>query len=815
MENQKYKENPYEHQEAIKDSSDFIGREEEVEEIDYLLSQGKNIGIIGKRGAGKTSLSYILEEKANNHGILPVRVTLNEEEAKDEVILFREIISSITRNVGDDVHSDYVNWLAGMAKEVRFNFKFLKVHFTPGQEDAPDRDKVMESTIKQDLAELQEETEKEGIVLIIDNAHHLKHNKILLQKFRSIFSELESYSLVFVGTEDTFSDIKSIYSPIARMFNQIKIDSFKSYGQAKACILSPLTPEEKNNIKGKTIGEIYRITGGRPYEINLVGFYMYKDYDRGQAENLELSSRVINKVINGIEDWRRPSSDDIIGTLNELDDDQLRVLISVIEVPTLNREAIINYSVIEDVGHSDDITARKAELQDCIDDLLEEGLVEEKEGGLGFSGDLYCLAYVKYYAYSRGVLEDLGGTHGKTSNIIHNIHHKLVDKNLIRDIDESHSHYIPDELSSKPLLRGVSEWSGEEIDEEIATLNDLAVTETVYEDWYRKVLYEDNHEYSYGPERTTSFRLNVKWVDSGFKSVIHSETEEVAEQVKEKIRNLIPELERIGVGVIFKTAIDYVADGAEHQEDDNLLKAIDSYSDAIDVNENQPEGWYYRAVAYAKAEKFDKALKDINEALNLRPDWTDAYISKAKILLHRGEEEDAKETLLKGASINKDNPDVWAEAIHVLDGWQYPELAIEIGESALEAGSVNNHLKYHLGRVYRLAGRQRDAVDILKQVDRDSEYFISVEEEKLYTFVIQGENKKSEEVLERLEDQTTDLGDIYYKCARIKHTIGDTKKGLAYLEQAVEYDDSLSDVVKDDDLFNDLQDEPEFLDIVE
>lgn len=69
-------QNPYNHQNPVSDPERFVGREELLENIDYNLSLSLadnpmfiNMGITGKEGSGKTSLTNIVEQKSRNLGL--------------------------------------------------------------------------------------------------------------------------------------------------------------------------------------------------------------------------------------------------------------------------------------------------------------------------------------------------------------------------------------------------------------------------------------------------------------------------------------------------------------------------------------------------------------------------------------------------------------------------------------------------------------------------------------------------------------------------------------------------------------------------
>lgn len=52
-----------------------------------------------------------------------------------------------------------------------------------------------------------------------------------------------------------------------------------------------------------------------------------------------------------------------------------------------------------------------------------------------------------------------------------------------------------------------------------------------------------------------------------------------------------------------------------------LTKAIESYTEAIIVDPSNHVLYSNRSAAYAKDEKFEKALEDAKKCVELKPDW--------------------------------------------------------------------------------------------------------------------------------------------------------------------------------------------------
>ena len=445
-----YNENPYEHSGPIKSEEYFVGREDELEKIRYDISQGinsdnvPNVGITGKEGAGKSSLTYQIVNMSKNNPFIAPRVTLDSGDVDTEISFFKQLLDEVTSEIGSTVRESFIDWISGATDQVEVNLKFARIYMSSSSNTQ--QGEVVDSIIKDDLENIYKKSGTDLITIILDNAQELSNNKVILQKLKNIFTEIEGYMLVLSGTDNTFFDISSAFSPIPRSFNRYHIDRFKSIYTTKKAIIHPLSEKERELVDSSTVADIHQLTGGRPYEINLLASSMYKMYDIGETDSLKLSPEVIDTALQNLKDWRRSVDSHLPTEIDTLDTTDLNTLISIIEMEGIDKEDLVNYSALRSWSNAPNSSLQevKQNTKASIASLLDNGFLNES-GGISFSGDLYSLAYLKYHTLHADEVSPLGIVSGEEhTKWIPNVY-LIITKQIVDTLPECHTHFYPDD----------------------------------------------------------------------------------------------------------------------------------------------------------------------------------------------------------------------------------------------------------------------------------------------------------------------------------------------------------------------------------
>jgi len=86
-----------------------------------------------------------------------------------------------------------------------------------------------------------------------------------------------------------------------------------------------------------------------------------------------------------------------------------------------------------------------------------------------------------------------------------------------------------------------------------------------------------------------------------------------------------------------KLANDFFEDSVNKESEGNYVEAVVSLDKAIKLNNQQPEYFYFRAIAKSKLHGFKDAIKDLTSALLLKPDRVEFYEYRMRLYKEIGD----------------------------------------------------------------------------------------------------------------------------------------------------------------------------------
>jgi hypothetical protein len=324
--------------------------------------------------------------------------------------------------------------------------------------------------------------------------------------------EVDGYILVFSGTEKMFPAISNVFSPIPRSFKRINVENFKKFEEVEEALLKPLNDEEKVAFDKSCIADIYRITNGSPYEINLIAHFMYRRWKEGKSPKIQLSPEVLDDVLNELERLRKSGHYEIANKIRRSRIDYLKVLIFLIEFPNVPENWLIEYMLLNEIEtiQLKDIHKEKSVLCDYIKYLKEDKLIDEKDGKILFKGEYFDILYLKYFCASKGLIDVNEFFIGNPDEPLSNLQYKLIDKIFLKDFPE-YFIVIPydkrvksDESKRREYIRRMK-----------GSLDRWNVILAFLEE-FKKTTEAIKEEFYLGSPNPIRFRVNIKWMNDGF-----------------------------------------------------------------------------------------------------------------------------------------------------------------------------------------------------------------------------------------------------------------------------------------------------------
>lgn len=142
----------------------------------------------------------------------------------------------------------------------------------------------------------------------------------------------------------------------------------------------------------------------------------------------------------------------------------------------------------------------------------------------------------------------------------------------------------------------------------------------------------------------------------------------VLNQPYDKLAKLVEDVSRYGKAIFdeFKKsrqpksqetrlAKKHVRKGYDHYKANRQRKAIKELSQAIEIEPQNAEAYFWRARAFIRLGQFDNAIADLNEVVDIDPDYSPAYDNLGWLLMRRNKYNESLIHLDKSIELKPDN----------------------------------------------------------------------------------------------------------------------------------------------------------------
>lgn len=787
--------NPYDFGSPIQEKGKFADRKEEKEKIrEYLqLSDTDDpsyyhLALTGSRASGKTSLVNHTKQVAEDLGFLAAKIDLNEDLVKDDVRFFTEMIDSIvtagTENGmyggrSGEIYQKFRDLVDAVNFEMRYELPLGFGSAYVGAQQNGSVNSITQRVLKEDLIELHEEADDSGlstIVLLIDECDLLAENTALLQKIRNVFSNLEGYVLVLSGTDDMFPDLSDTFSPLPRSFVNVQVDDFDDIEETEECIKKPLSDDERGLIDDKTISDIHRITGGSPYEINLVCHHMYRRYDE-QQDSIELSKTVLDDVLHELEGLRQEGHHEIADTIGDLSRSQLQLLTSTLEFPEAPQEFLKKYSLLDFV---DELGRRspshiEEEVSTTLEELIDIGVVSQESDQISFAGSQFDSLYLRYYVASMdNPGKQVSFFQGESEQYISNIYTKIVEHILDASREKTWG-YANEPARPVIEVEESKQDRGQNLYLNLSSGTSLKTGQSTIHSF----LTERSSPIASDSEETLTFRCEVEWLSGGFTVIMNG-----GERIRENIGELANELESCGYTISFETDFYYLSKGNSEKDEGNFDEAIDLYQQAKEINPHNRVPDLLQAECEHERGNSDHALEILTDICRDEPDWIYPFITKGLIRLGMDDGNDGFGQIKKALPDMHREREAWIKAIKGLSSLGEVEKSNELADKLSRIKSQHPYQNQEIFRTLFESEKYNRAINRFEEIDL-SKYPPSI---KAY---------------------------LRYAAAKSFSMIDEVENAVDALETAIELESEYREKALEDDEFDDIRNDDRFQEVIE
>ena len=404
--------NPYDYIYEVSDRTLFAGRQEELAQLKDEVARlaavqaiAPMVAIVGERRIGKTSVSLRVQEICETYQVLALRVSLTNATAEDPWEFWQEILYGLLATARSQLnatkpdlglHSD------NGQRNALIRLNEAKLDFFGAYKNRSTRvppNRLVYEGLGSLIATIIE-ADRNGVLLIIDEAHLLVENPALMQQLRFAIRESGRCGVVFVGETELAQLFADREQPLFAQGRVIPLRNFATQADIAECALLPLKEEERPLVSPMTIDYLVKLSQGKPNQIRLICHSIYNRYQKGQQDDLNITIEALDDVLETIAatytEYDVQRKVESIQRLNSVD---LETLYNMTRYPNWSIADIVELDEsFRAEGRSLAASARReAMLKAKRDKFIDLGLMDEDPHKFTLAGDEFLSLYLRFW----------------------------------------------------------------------------------------------------------------------------------------------------------------------------------------------------------------------------------------------------------------------------------------------------------------------------------------------------------------------------------------------------------------------------------
>ena len=406
--------NPYDYISEVSNPALFAGRREELaqleEEIARLAAEHAvvpMVSIVGERRIGKTSISLRIQETCERYEVLTLRVSLTDLTALDPWQFWHEIFYGLLSTARGRPNSvaPALGFRAETAEDkTQFKLTVAQLEFFSAYGNrnpsipVPPNYLVYEGL--RSLVDAICESDKSGVLLIIDEAHLLVKNRVMMQQLRFAIREAGRCGVVFVGETELAQLFADPAQPLFAQGRVIPLGNFATQSDIAECALLPLAEDERPLVSPMTVDYLDKLSQGKPNQIRLICHSIYNRYQKGQQADLNITIEALDDVLDSISaTYTEYDVRQKVDTIRRLSSVDLETLYNMTRYPNWAIEDIVELDEsFRAEGKSLAASSRRdAMLREKRDKFVRLGLMDEDQNKCTLAGDEFLSLYLRFW----------------------------------------------------------------------------------------------------------------------------------------------------------------------------------------------------------------------------------------------------------------------------------------------------------------------------------------------------------------------------------------------------------------------------------
>lgn len=221
----------------------------------------------------------------------------------------------------------------------------------------------------------------------------------------------------------------------------------------------------------------------------------------------------------------------------------------------------------------------------------------------------------------------------------------------------------------------------------------------------------------------------------------------------------------------------------------DLAKQIEYLSKAIEINPEYADAYNNRGIAYTHLKEYEKAIEDFSKAIEINQEDADTYYNRGIAYSNLKEYEKVIEDYNKAIEINPE----YAEAYNNR-GNAYSELkeyakAIEDFNKAIEINPEHTKAYYNRGTAYSILEQYGIGIkDLSKAIEINSEY-VGAYNNRGYTYLYIGQYEKAYDDIRKAQSLAPDEPQYLDSMGEILTKLERYAEAIIYHDKAIAIDD--------------------------